>query len=356
MSEDAHGAAQDVTSAHPLTPTRLPPSAYETTYTDHSLTTARLSPAAFETDTDDSVTTTCLSPTAYEADTDHSLTTTRLSPSAYETDTNDSLTISRLSHSAYEAETDRSLTTTRLSLSACETDTDHSPTATRLSPSAYEADPDHSHAPFLHRRSREGRATHQHTVVDIPAFEGQQKCEDLDTDSDDSREPLIRIQTDFTSDKSEEEEDDDETEEEKEDSENEEEAEESENEEEEESEEEAEEEEEDQFKEEEGLFSKQKDYPISIYFILGSEFCERFTYFGLRTILVLYLTNWLQLAKNQATAVFHLFSSLAYCSPILGAILADSYIGRYKTILYISMVYATGCHHTHTHTDTQTHT
>ncbi|XP_076458524.1 solute carrier family 15 member 2-like [Babylonia areolata] len=91
------------------------------------------------------------------------------------------------------------------------------------------------------------------------------------------------------------------------------------------------------------LFSNHPDYPSSIYFILGSEFCERFTYFGLRTILVLYLTNWLRLSRNEATAVYHLFSCVAYFSPIIGAIMADSYVGRYKTILYIGTIYAIGC-------------
>ena len=47
-------------------------------------------------------------------------------------------------------------------------------------------------------------------------------------------------------------------------------------------------------------------------------------------ILVLYLTGWLGLAKNEATAIFHLFSCLAYFSPILGAIIADGFLGRYK--------------------------
>ncbi|KAK7500896.1 hypothetical protein BaRGS_00007776 [Batillaria attramentaria] len=91
------------------------------------------------------------------------------------------------------------------------------------------------------------------------------------------------------------------------------------------------------------IFSRKSKYPVSVFFILGSEFCERFTYYGLRTVLVLYLTGWLGINTNTATALYHSFSFLAYFSPVLGAIIADGYLGRYRTILYVSTVYGIGC-------------
>ncbi|XP_065052495.1 solute carrier family 15 member 2-like [Rhopilema esculentum] len=83
-------------------------------------------------------------------------------------------------------------------------------------------------------------------------------------------------------------------------------------------------------------------YPVQVYFILGNELCERFSYYGMHAILVLYLTSMLKMDKDHATEVYHAFNMLCYFSPIFGAIIADSFWGKYKTILYISLVYAIG--------------
>ncbi|XP_017472595.1 PREDICTED: peptide transporter family 1 isoform X1 [Rhagoletis zephyria] len=84
------------------------------------------------------------------------------------------------------------------------------------------------------------------------------------------------------------------------------------------------------------------EYPKSVAFIISNEFCERFNYYGLRTILVLYLTTKLHYDKDTATVLFHIFSMLVYLFPIVGAIIADSWLGKFRTILYLSMVYALG--------------
>ncbi|XP_031627531.1 peptide transporter family 1-like [Contarinia nasturtii] len=83
-------------------------------------------------------------------------------------------------------------------------------------------------------------------------------------------------------------------------------------------------------------------YPKSVAFIICNEFCERFNYYGMRTVLVLYLTAKLKYSNDDATVLFHVFASLAYFFPLIGAILADSYWGRFKTIVYLSMIYALG--------------
>ncbi|KAL4217035.1 hypothetical protein ACF0H5_023491 [Mactra antiquata] len=83
-------------------------------------------------------------------------------------------------------------------------------------------------------------------------------------------------------------------------------------------------------------------YPYSVFFILTNEFCERFSYYGMRAILVIYLTRWLSFGENQATSIFHAFSMLCYGMPLIGAVVADGYLGRYKTILYLSVVYFAG--------------
>ncbi|XP_055843113.1 peptide transporter family 1 isoform X2 [Episyrphus balteatus] len=83
-------------------------------------------------------------------------------------------------------------------------------------------------------------------------------------------------------------------------------------------------------------------YPKSVGFIISNEFCERFNYYGMRTILVLYLNRELGYSKDSSTVIFHIFTMFVYFLCILGAILADSFLGKFKTILYLSMVYVMG--------------
>uniref|UniRef100_A0A914XMW3 Oligopeptide transporter 1 n=1 Tax=Plectus sambesii TaxID=2011161 RepID=A0A914XMW3_9BILA len=83
-------------------------------------------------------------------------------------------------------------------------------------------------------------------------------------------------------------------------------------------------------------------WPKTTFCIVSNEFCERFSYYGMRTVLTLYLINILKVSDNGATALFHGFTVLAYSSPLLGSILADGYFGKFQTILWISLLYATG--------------
>ncbi|CAB3993303.1 solute carrier family 15 member 1-like isoform X2, partial [Paramuricea clavata] len=84
------------------------------------------------------------------------------------------------------------------------------------------------------------------------------------------------------------------------------------------------------------------NYPPSVWFILGNEICERFSYYGMHTILVLYLTSMLKLSDERATSIYHAFNMFCYFSPLFGAIIADSCLGKYKTILYVSIIYGIG--------------
>uniref|UniRef100_A0AAQ6IK79 Solute carrier family 15 member 1 n=1 Tax=Anabas testudineus TaxID=64144 RepID=A0AAQ6IK79_ANATE len=83
-------------------------------------------------------------------------------------------------------------------------------------------------------------------------------------------------------------------------------------------------------------------YPISIFFIVVNEFCERFSYYGMRAVLVLYFKYFLKWDDDFATTIYHTFVALCYLTPILGAIVADSWLGKFKTIVYLSIVYALG--------------
>ena len=77
---------------------------------------------------------------------------------------------------------------------------------------------------------------------------------------------------------------------------------------------------------------------------------ERFSYYGIRSILAGYITaaavsgvqGGLGYQKDSATEIIHMFTSVNYLMPLLGAWFADKIAGRYNTILYVSMVYCLG--------------
>ncbi|XP_066249841.1 peptide transporter family 1 isoform X2 [Euwallacea similis] len=87
---------------------------------------------------------------------------------------------------------------------------------------------------------------------------------------------------------------------------------------------------------------KKLPYPKSVFFIVSNEFCERFSFYGMRTILILYLTEILFYPETSAKMIYHGFTMFVYFFPLLGAIISDSWLGKFRTILYISIIYAIG--------------
>ena len=90
------------------------------------------------------------------------------------------------------------------------------------------------------------------------------------------------------------------------------------------------------------MFLFQLRYPFSVFFIVGNEFCERFSYYGMKSILSLYLKKKLAFSEDKATTIYHTFSCFCYFTPILGAWIADQFLGKFKTIVYISFLYILG--------------
>jgi proton-dependent oligopeptide transporter, POT family len=90
--------------------------------------------------------------------------------------------------------------------------------------------------------------------------------------------------------------------------------------------------------------------PRGVPYIIGNEAAERFSFYGMRSILIVFMTTSLmngsgQLApmdRNEATGWFHQFVAAVYFLPILGAIISDGVLGKYRTILSLSVVYCFG--------------
>jgi proton-dependent oligopeptide transporter, POT family len=90
--------------------------------------------------------------------------------------------------------------------------------------------------------------------------------------------------------------------------------------------------------------------PPGVPYIIGNEAAERFSFYGMKGILVVFMTTYLMNAqgelsvmpKDQAQGWYHTFVSAVYFLPILGALLADALLGKYRTILILSVVYCLG--------------
>jgi len=90
--------------------------------------------------------------------------------------------------------------------------------------------------------------------------------------------------------------------------------------------------------------------PPGIPYIVGNEAAERFSFYGMKTILVVFMTQFLHstaggpdfMTEPESREWMHLFVASAYFFPIIGGIVADAFLGKYLTILLLSMVYCLG--------------
>ena len=94
---------------------------------------------------------------------------------------------------------------------------------------------------------------------------------------------------------------------------------------------------------------KSTEMPKGIPYIIGNEAAERYSFYGMKAILVVFMTKYLMgqdgpepMGEGEAKTWFHLFNSAVYFTPLLGAIVADVFLGKYKTIIALSIVYCLG--------------
>ncbi|WP_242103952.1 oligopeptide:H+ symporter [Lysobacter sp. M2-1] len=89
--------------------------------------------------------------------------------------------------------------------------------------------------------------------------------------------------------------------------------------------------------------------PRQVPYIIGNEACERFSFYGMRNILVQFLISSVILAyvpegerEGAAKDIFHSFVIGVYFFPLLGGWLSDRFFGKYNTVLWFSLVYCAG--------------
>ncbi len=91
-------------------------------------------------------------------------------------------------------------------------------------------------------------------------------------------------------------------------------------------------------------------FPPGVPYIIGNEAAERFSFYGMRSILITFMTGWLvtkghlpdHMSDAEARGQVANFVSAVYGLSILGAVIAEGFLGKYRTIFYLSIVYCFG--------------
>jgi len=86
----------------------------------------------------------------------------------------------------------------------------------------------------------------------------------------------------------------------------------------------------------------EKGHPKGLYVLFATEMWERFNYYGMRAVLVLFMTKALLFDKVFASQLYGSYTSLAYLTPLLGGYIADRYWGNRRAIISGGIVMAVG--------------
>ena len=92
--------------------------------------------------------------------------------------------------------------------------------------------------------------------------------------------------------------------------------------------------------------------PGGIPYIIGNEAAERFSFYGMKGILTIFMSLYLvympggavdeQMSQSEVVSWYHWFVGAVYITPLIGAFIADAFLGKYLTIMLLSIVYCLG--------------
>ncbi len=90
--------------------------------------------------------------------------------------------------------------------------------------------------------------------------------------------------------------------------------------------------------------------PKGMAYILSNEAAERFSFYGMSSILMVFMTKYLMgsdgilkvMSNEEAKTWFHVFTAAVYCTPLIGAFISDIWLGKFRTIIIFSILYCVG--------------
>jgi POT family proton-dependent oligopeptide transporter len=83
-------------------------------------------------------------------------------------------------------------------------------------------------------------------------------------------------------------------------------------------------------------------HPLGLYVLFLSEMWERFSYYGMRALLMLYMVNYFKWSQKDASTIYKVYTSFVFVTPILGGYLADRYLGNKIAVIIGALLMAIG--------------
>lgn len=88
--------------------------------------------------------------------------------------------------------------------------------------------------------------------------------------------------------------------------------------------------------------TKSRRHPPGLYVLFFTEMWERFSYYGMRSLLVYYMIKHLQFTQERSSEIYGLYTGFVYFTPLFGGMLADRLLGQRKTVIVGGVLMATG--------------
>ncbi len=88
--------------------------------------------------------------------------------------------------------------------------------------------------------------------------------------------------------------------------------------------------------------TKRQGHPAGLYVLFFTEMWERFSYYGMRSLLVYYMIKHLQFTQERSSEIYGLYTGFVYFTPLFGGMLADRLLGQRKTVIVGGVLMAIG--------------
>ena len=88
--------------------------------------------------------------------------------------------------------------------------------------------------------------------------------------------------------------------------------------------------------------TKSQKHPPGLYVLFFTEMWERFSYYGMRSLLVYYMIKHLQFTQEQSSRIYGLYTGFVYFTPLFGGLLADRVLGQRRTVILGAVLMAIG--------------
>ncbi|HHH31300.1 MAG TPA: MFS transporter, partial [Polyangiaceae bacterium] len=90
------------------------------------------------------------------------------------------------------------------------------------------------------------------------------------------------------------------------------------------------------------IFANRKTHPKALFLLFFAEFWERFSYYGMRALLILYMTSSMGYSDDDAYGIYAAYGAMVYATPIVGGLIAEKLMGYRKAIFWGGTLMALG--------------